>query len=115
MTDEGQFAPGGQESSPLPQASPGEMLRAARQAAGVHIEALAVSLKVPISKLEALEADDFDALISKRCYKESMSFDQAFAIIEDSMGSHFDPDIAKVFLSIRPRIEEISKSDFSEQ
>ena len=62
MTDEGQFAPGGQESSPLPQASPGEMLRAARQAAGVHIEALAVSLKVPISKLEALEADDFDAL-----------------------------------------------------
>lgn len=31
------------------------------------------------------------------------------------MGTHFDPDIAKVFLSIRPRIEEISKSDLSEQ
>ena len=62
MTEEEQFVPGGQESTALPQASPGEMLRAARQAAGVHIEALAVSLKVPISKLEALEADDFEAL-----------------------------------------------------
>ncbi|MDD3413914.1 MAG: response regulator [Lachnospiraceae bacterium] len=69
---------------------------------------------IPLCARVMAVADVFDALISKRCYKESMSFDQAFAIIEDSMGTHFDPDIAKVFLSIRPRIEEISKSDFSE-
>ena len=40
----------------------GGLLREARQAAGVHIAALAVALKVPVSKLEALEADDYEAL-----------------------------------------------------
>jgi putative two-component system response regulator len=64
---------------------------------------------IPLCARVMAVADVFDALISKRCYKESMSFEQAFTIIEDSIGSHFDPDIAKVFLSIRPGIEEISK------
>lgn len=40
----------------------GAMLRDARQAAGIHIAALAVALKVPVSKLEALESDNYDAL-----------------------------------------------------
>ncbi|MFT4240777.1 MAG: helix-turn-helix domain-containing protein [Acidovorax sp.] len=40
----------------------GALLREARQAAGMHIAALAVSLKVPVSKLEALEADNHAAL-----------------------------------------------------
>lgn len=43
-----------------PTGSPGELLRAARQAAGLHIDALAVSLKVSVSKLQALESDNFD-------------------------------------------------------
>ena len=40
----------------------GMLLREARQACGVHIAALAVSLKVPVSKLEALESDNYEAL-----------------------------------------------------
>lgn len=40
----------------------GALLRQARQAAGLHIAALAVALKVPVRKLEALEADRFDLL-----------------------------------------------------
>ena len=40
----------------------GAMLRQAREASGLHIAALAVSLKVPVKKLEALEADRFDLL-----------------------------------------------------
>lgn len=43
-------------------ATAGALLREARQAAGVHIAALAVALKVPVSKLEALEADNYAAL-----------------------------------------------------
>ena len=39
--------------------SAGNMLRLAREAQGLHIAALAVSLKVPVKKLEALEADRF--------------------------------------------------------
>jgi cytoskeleton protein RodZ len=40
----------------------GTLLREAREAAGMHIAALAVSLKVPVKKLEALELDRFDLL-----------------------------------------------------
>ena len=42
--------------------SAGLLLRQAREAAGLHIAALAVSLKVPVKKLEALEADRLDLL-----------------------------------------------------
>ncbi len=42
--------------------SAGAMLRAAREAQGLHIGALAVALKVPVKKLEALETDRFDLL-----------------------------------------------------
>ncbi|MCY1164881.1 MAG: helix-turn-helix domain-containing protein [Pseudomonadota bacterium] len=42
--------------------SAGALLRQAREAAGLHIAALAVSLKVPVKKLEALESDRFDLL-----------------------------------------------------
>lgn len=40
----------------------GALLRDAREEAGLHIAALAVALKVPVAKLEALEADNFSAL-----------------------------------------------------
>ena len=40
----------------------GGLLKEARQAAGMHISALAVALKVPVSKLEALEADNYAVL-----------------------------------------------------
>ena len=43
--------------------SAGGLLRQAREAAGLHIGELAVSLKVPVKKLEALEADKYDLLL----------------------------------------------------
>lgn len=43
-------------------ASAGSLLREAREAAGLHIGALSVALKVPVKKLEALEADRLDLL-----------------------------------------------------
>ena len=42
--------------------SAGTLLRQAREAAGLHVAALAASLKVPVQKLEALEADRMDLL-----------------------------------------------------
>ena len=44
------------------QTTAGDILKNARQSAGIHIEALAVALKVPVSKLEALESNNFDLL-----------------------------------------------------
>jgi cytoskeleton protein RodZ len=43
-------------------ASAGSLLRAARESRGLHIAALAVSLKVPVKKIELLETDRFDEL-----------------------------------------------------
>jgi cytoskeleton protein RodZ len=43
-------------------AKAGVLLKTAREAQGLHIAALAVTLKVPVRKLEALEADRFDVL-----------------------------------------------------
>lgn len=40
----------------------GMMMRSAREAAGLHVAALAVSMKIPVKKLEALEADRLDLL-----------------------------------------------------
>lgn len=42
--------------------SPGTMLRLAREASGLHAATLAIALKVPVRKLEALEGDRFDEL-----------------------------------------------------
>lgn len=60
MSEPAQAAPLLPQQSLAPSA--GAMLRAAREAAGLHIAALAVSLKIPVRKLEALETDRLDLL-----------------------------------------------------
>lgn len=62
---------------------------------------------IPLSARIMAIADVFDALISKRCYKEAMSIEKAFRIIEESNGTHFDPRIVKVFINLRKEIEAI--------
>jgi len=63
---------------------------------------------IPLSARIMAVADVFDALVSKRSYKEPMSFDEAFAVINDESGTHFDPVVAETFLSIRPEVEKIA-------
>lgn len=52
-------------------------------------------------------ADVFDALVSKRCYKDSFDYDKAFRIIEESLGSHFDPELGKMFIECREELEAL--------
>lgn len=66
--------------------------------------------EIPICARIMAVADVFDALVSKRCYKDPMSVDQAFSIIEESAGSHFDPVLAKLFCGIRREVEEVLQS-----
>lgn len=54
-------------------------------------------------------ADVFDALISKRCYKDAFSLDEAYRIIKDATGTQFDPLIVDAFLSERKKIEAYLK------
>ncbi|MBR5866758.1 MAG: HD domain-containing protein, partial [Spirochaetaceae bacterium] len=62
-------------------------------------------LNIPIEARIMALVDVFDALVSKRCYKDSFSYDEAFTIIKDSLGQHFDPDLGKLFLECRPELE----------
>lgn len=52
-------------------------------------------------------ADVFDALTSKRPYKEPMSFDKAMSILQEGSGSHFDPDIMQAFEQIAHSLYKI--------
>jgi len=54
---------------------------------------------IPLSARLMAVADVFDALISKRVYKEAMSYDVARDIIISGRGKHFDPDITDAFIS----------------
>lgn len=60
-SDSGQVS-GSIASVPQSHASAGALLRSARETQGLHIAALAVALKVPVKKLEALESDRYDLL-----------------------------------------------------
>lgn len=60
---------------------------------------------IPLEARIMALADVFDALVSKRCYKEKYTYDEAFQIIEESLGSHFDPRLGEIFIKCRPELE----------
>lgn len=62
---------------------------------------------IPIEARIMALADVFDALVSKRCYKEAFTYDEAFSIIEESLGEHFDPKLGKIFLECRTDLEAL--------
>ena len=54
--------------------------------------------EIPLAARIMAIADVFDALISERCYKKPMPPEEAFEIIRQEAGTHFDPNLAEVFL-----------------
>lgn len=60
---------------------------------------------IPLEARIMALADVFDALVSKRCYKERYGYEEAFNIIEDSLGTHFDPELGRAFLNCRKELE----------
>lgn len=57
---------------------------------------------IPITARIFAIADVFDALTSKRPYKEPMSFDKTMAILQEGSHNHFDPDLLAAFEKIAP-------------
>src|SRR5574343_592601 len=64
---------------------------------------------IPISARLMALADVYDALISRRVYKEGMSQDKAVKLIADNRGAHFDPDIADAFIALQDEFFAISQ------
>jgi len=56
-------------------------------------------LDIPLSARVMAVADVFDALVSKRSYKQPFSYEKAMEIIKEGSGSHFDPLIVDAFVS----------------
>ena len=63
--------------------------------------------QIPLEARIMALADVFDALVSKRCYKDSFSYDKAFQIIQESLGTHFDPVLGQKFIACRTKLEEL--------
>ena len=96
-----------------------EYLRIAKEMAEYHHERMdgkgyphgISGEEIPLCARILAVADVFDALASKRCYKEPMPLDKAFAIIKEETGPHFDVDVAQAFLDSRAEIEQIIKEE----
>jgi putative two-component system response regulator len=54
-------------------------------------------------------ADVFDALTSKRPYKEPFPIEKSLAIVKEARGTHFDPDVVDAFFAIQDEILDIKK------
>jgi putative two-component system response regulator len=63
---------------------------------------------IPLSARLMAVADVYDALISRRVYKEAMSHAQAREVIADGRGQHFDPDIVDAFLALEVDFQNIA-------
>ena len=64
---------------------------------------------IPLSARLMAVADVYDALISRRVYKEGMPHEKAVRIIEESAGSHFDPAIVAAFMGLQDEFQAIAQ------
>jgi len=63
--------------------------------------------EIPLqSRLMAI-IDVYDALVSERPYKKAFTHEEAVGIITKSSGTHFDPEIVKVFTIINEKLKSI--------
>lgn len=60
--------------------------------------------EIPLSARIMAVADVFDALVSKRVYKDAMSIEEAYRILEKDAGTHFDPELVQVFVAIKDQV-----------
>ncbi len=101
---------------------PVTFLHFAREIAGSHHEKWDGSgypcgcsgADIPIPALLMAIPDVYDALISKRVYKDAFPHEEAVEIIRKGSGSHFDPEVLSAFIDICPQFVEIVKS-FNDQ
>ena len=64
---------------------------------------------IPVSARLMAVADVYDALISRRVYKDGMPHEKAVSIIVEGKGQHFDPDIVDAFVRVQDTFREIAR------
>jgi len=72
--------------------------------------------QIPLESRILAVADVFDALTSKRHYRDRMEFENVMNILEKNAGSHFDKELVKSFKKIKiDRLLEILEIDYIQQ
>lgn len=97
--------------------NPSELMNMAREIALTHHEKWDGSgypegirgENIPLTGRICAVSDVFDALTTKRPYKEAWSVEKAVALIKQNRGTQFDPDLVDLFESILPEIMEIKE------
>ena len=62
---------------------------------------------IPLSARIMAVADVFDALVSRRSYKDGFPFEKAMDIIREGSGSHFDPKIVDAFFNAQDEVHRV--------
>ena len=70
---------------------------------------------IPLSARIMAVADVFDALVSKRSYKDPFPFEKAMDIIREGSGNHFDPNVAGAFMHAEAEVRKVLSSHQSEE
>jgi len=65
-------------------------------------------LEIPLEARMMALADVYDALISRRVYKEAIPFEQSEQIIIEGSGKHFDPILVDAFIELKDKFREIA-------
>ena len=65
--------------------------------------------EIPLAARIVAVADVYDALTSKRVYKDAMTHEQASAILNKDAGSHFDPQVVDAFNAVSDQFDQIKK------
>jgi putative two-component system response regulator len=92
-----------------------KLLQMARQVAATHHESWDGSgyprglqgEDIPLVGRIVAIADVFDALTTRRPYKEAWSVEDSIAYLQEQAGKKFDPDLVKVFVQQLPQIHEL--------
>ena len=61
--------------------------------------------EIPLEARIMAIADVYDALVSKRVYKDRYSFEKANQIILEGMGTQFNPGLRESYETARPKLE----------
>jgi putative two-component system response regulator len=70
--------------------------------------------KIPLVARIVAVADVFDALTSKRPYKNPFSLEKSYGILREGRGRHFDPAVIDAFFDVREEILDIRNRHLDE-
>ena len=71
--------------------------------------------EIPLVARICAVVDVYDALLSRRSYKEAWRIDDVLAEIERGSGTHFDPELVTAFMRLAPKLDTELRASFTRE